>query len=516
MVSIANRISAARNDYGDIETAYETAYGEAINSEPFVSLVNRKPYRVDQRVSVIIPVWNTGATLPAVLRALELSEICRCQPDMLEIVVIDDGSENEVSSLLEGERFVFAFQIVRQRHSSRACAINTGVWYSTGALLMFLDSDWLFGPYSLDEIIKRQQMFPENAIFFGFREDVPGAEVDFRNLSFWLSRQIPAFWNDNRFRFDYPDDWGSNMMLETDMLRGRRGNRNIWVCDGKTPVDDCWQLYRMVYGCFFSVSRNVFLHAGGFDECMVGWGWEDSAFVGKCISRGVRIVPVPSAFAFHIAHGDRSPGKWEEAEANWMRLTRLFARKNCERLAAENIAVRIEYSRDYPAQERNVPTPDNTALLAYTEMQNPLYDYRLGNISKAAVGFENGWSGLDVDAISMYLDCLIRLHDVEKLSVVLRDPRTHGVFEAMVAIWLFDLDDIKPDFSQADTHIRHCMLFSPQQHLLRAELYFDEGQYYLAYRDLVAAALTGKGERSKKMEECEALFLTEKARRGRV
>jgi len=266
----------------------------------------------------------------------------------------------------------------------------------------------------------------------------------------------------------------------------------------------------MVYGFFFSVSRNVFFRVGGFDECLVGWGWEDSAFIGKCISQGVRIVPVPSAFAFHIAHGDRSLEKWKEAKANWMRLIRLFFQDSVERLTVEKISIRIEYCRDYPAQERKVKIPENTILLSCAEIPSPLYDYRMGNIYRAAVGFENGWSGLDVDAISMYLDCLIRLNDVNTISAVLQEPRTHGVFEAIVAMRLFDLYNIKPDFSQADTHMRHCMRFSPEQYLRRAALYFDEGQYYLAYRDFIAATLTGDRECSKKIEECGALFLAEK------
>jgi glycosyltransferase involved in cell wall biosynthesis len=505
--SISEKICSFQNDYREIEVEYKAAVCETLNSAPFTSLAERRQYRAANSVSVIIPTWNTDDTLLLALRALELSGICRYQPEMLEVVVVDDGSSREVCPLLAGEQFVYRLKIVRQKHSCRACAINTGVYHSTGEIIVFVDADVLVMPYSLDELIKRQQMFPNDAIFFGFRGDVTKEEVDRDHLCNWFSRQIPAFWRDNRFRFDYPDSWGSNMMLETSMLRGRKGSLNLWVCDGKTPVDDCWQLYRMVYGFFFCVSRTVFLQAGGFDEQLIGWGWDDSSFIGKCISLGIRIVPVPSAFAFHIYHRDRTPEKWAESEANNKQMKLLFAQGARGELDGQRIGNRVEYRRSFPAVVKELPVPESAAMRAYLHKYYPIYSYELGNLSAAAEAFGALRHDMQPDMFSMYIDCLIRLRDEDALREVLRNQHTHGIFEAQAAAYLFGLPTGKPSQSQTDVHMEHCMRFLPEQHMRRGDLYFSEGQYYMAFRDYVAAMLTGCGKASQKLDSCREIIL---------
>lgn len=89
------------------------------------------------RVSVVIPCYNSGATLPQTLASLR----AQSWPD-LEIVVVDDGSSDpETMAVLEGLDDV---ALVRQPNAGLPAARNAGFRAASGELVLPLDADdWL-------------------------------------------------------------------------------------------------------------------------------------------------------------------------------------------------------------------------------------------------------------------------------------------------------------------------------------------------------------------------------------
>ena len=93
-------------------------------------------------VSAIIPTFNRAATI---LRAVE--SVLRQEYSPLELIVVDDGSEDETLRLLTPLAELGRLKIVGQPNRGVSAARNTGIKAAGGQLLAFLDSDdeWLPG-----------------------------------------------------------------------------------------------------------------------------------------------------------------------------------------------------------------------------------------------------------------------------------------------------------------------------------------------------------------------------------
>ncbi len=95
-------------------------------------------------VSVIIPTYNSARFVAeSVVGALHQ------EYEPMEIIVIDDGSSDSTSAVLD--QFAHRIRRTRQENRGVAAARNTGIQLSTGALIAFLDADdqWLPGKLSI-------------------------------------------------------------------------------------------------------------------------------------------------------------------------------------------------------------------------------------------------------------------------------------------------------------------------------------------------------------------------------
>jgi glycosyltransferase involved in cell wall biosynthesis len=92
------------------------------------------------KVSVIIPTYNAALTLARAVDSALRQAGCE-----LDVVVIDDGSSDQTSSVLE--RYRTQVRVIRQANRGVASARNAGIEAAQGDFLAFLDSDdeWLPG-----------------------------------------------------------------------------------------------------------------------------------------------------------------------------------------------------------------------------------------------------------------------------------------------------------------------------------------------------------------------------------
>jgi glycosyltransferase involved in cell wall biosynthesis len=102
-------------------------------------------------LSVIIPVYNEGNTIVAVLNAL-IEQV----PDVTEVIVIDDGSADETARQVE--EFIVAQPRVRLiRHPSnrgKTEALKTGFAASTGDIVIVQDADLEYDPADIPDVIR--------------------------------------------------------------------------------------------------------------------------------------------------------------------------------------------------------------------------------------------------------------------------------------------------------------------------------------------------------------------------
>ena len=99
-------------------------------------------------VSVIIPTYNRAPSIGAAIDSA-LSQTYRA----LEIVVVDDGSTDDTQRVLG----LFAPSIINIHQENRgvAAARNAGINRSRGSIVMFLDSDDLWFPQTVETHMSR-------------------------------------------------------------------------------------------------------------------------------------------------------------------------------------------------------------------------------------------------------------------------------------------------------------------------------------------------------------------------
>lgn len=94
------------------------------------------------RLSLVVPVYNVAAYLPACLESL-----AALTPAADEIIAVDDGSTDDCPAILAAWRERLpALRVIRQENGGLSAARNTGLRHATGTWLAFVDSDDLVFP----------------------------------------------------------------------------------------------------------------------------------------------------------------------------------------------------------------------------------------------------------------------------------------------------------------------------------------------------------------------------------
>lgn len=111
----------------------------------------RWTYLDDQpSVSVVVPGYNEEAVIENCV-----SSILASNYPYLEVVLVDDGSTDRTAELMQ--RFSQEDPRVRfipQENAGKGAALNHGTRESSGEVLMYVDSDGIFGPDTIEEMLR--------------------------------------------------------------------------------------------------------------------------------------------------------------------------------------------------------------------------------------------------------------------------------------------------------------------------------------------------------------------------
>ncbi len=137
-------------------------------------------------ISVVIPAWNAAATIAETLQSVAAQSRA---PD--EVVVVDDGSDDETAAIASSEAVVS--RVIRTPNKGTAAALNLGISKARGDLLAFVDADDLWTPDKLDLQCRAMAGRHEGAVIGGLVEAFlcPSvAKEDARGLDFKQGRQV--------------------------------------------------------------------------------------------------------------------------------------------------------------------------------------------------------------------------------------------------------------------------------------------------------------------------------------
>jgi glycosyltransferase involved in cell wall biosynthesis len=104
-------------------------------------------------VSVLVPAMNEAENLPLFME--EAAKAFASAPGRYEVVVIDDGSTDDTSQVLERLQTQYSF-LRTVRHRARrgiADALRTGYLHSRGGVLVFYPADMQFKPEDIPRLV---------------------------------------------------------------------------------------------------------------------------------------------------------------------------------------------------------------------------------------------------------------------------------------------------------------------------------------------------------------------------
>ncbi len=117
------------------------------------------------RVSIIIPSYNSGAKLGQTLDHLLASDVSSLAE--VELIVVDDGSPSPVEPVVASRAAAsnrIALRCIRQQNAGPAAARNTGFREAQGELIIFIDDDILVPPDLIRKHVEAHHTHPGSVI----------------------------------------------------------------------------------------------------------------------------------------------------------------------------------------------------------------------------------------------------------------------------------------------------------------------------------------------------------------
>jgi len=111
--------------------------------------------------SIIIPSYCRPQRLNHCLKAIAQLDYPR---DLLEVVVVDDGSEPPLDAVVEPWQSEIPVRLIRQANAGPAAARNAGAFQATGEFLVFTDDDCAPAVDWLQQLELQTMQFPDHLI----------------------------------------------------------------------------------------------------------------------------------------------------------------------------------------------------------------------------------------------------------------------------------------------------------------------------------------------------------------
>lgn len=246
----------------------------------------------DYLITIVIPMYNVESSIERLI--ISISEVFKDQESLVEVLAIDDGSTDktvEIFKNLHEKSQPLALKLIQNSHGGVSKARNTGIKYSTGKYVTFVDSD---DELALVDVVDLKEKLAQNAEVIIFDTD--------RNETIDLNK------DDNR----------AKVLAEISML----GRHVI-----STGIQD------KIYLRSFLIENKIAFN----DKLRVG---EDTLFVFDAVSLANKVVETNSKF--YMVHGSSSVHLFNEYNVTNELLFRKYLLEILSRLESNSIIEKIK------------------------------------------------------------------------------------------------------------------------------------------------------------------------------
>ena len=123
----------------------------------------------DYLITIVIPMYNVESSIKRLI--ISISEAFKDQESLVEVLAIDDGSTDktvEIFKNLHEKSQPLALKLIQNSHGGVSKARNTGIKYSKGRYITFVDSD---DELALVDVVDLKEKLAQNAEVIIFDTD---------------------------------------------------------------------------------------------------------------------------------------------------------------------------------------------------------------------------------------------------------------------------------------------------------------------------------------------------------
>jgi len=243
------------------------------------------------KTSIIICFYEKINYLRCCLDALK-----DCSRDFDEVVIADDGSNNDIAEQIRRLIPTYDFPIIYAWHSRqgarRAATRNNGIRNAGGDYLIFLDRDCLMLPDAVKAHLDAAKRGRFLAGRFKYLNEEQAQEVFNSNISAEMLKKLYS------------------CIPEDPIQREHRRFVKYWILRKLRLVSG----EQLNFGGHFSIFKADLEYVNGFDENYIGWGAEDIDLSRRLVKAGIEGYSViKKARCLHIWHPSELGNKhWKE------------------------------------------------------------------------------------------------------------------------------------------------------------------------------------------------------------
>lgn len=225
------------------------------------------------QISIIIPTYNRVEDLNKCLDSIRFQTILP-----KEIVIVDDSDNNEIQDLLEHikiefkEKSIFLKYIRNKKEKSLAIARNTGIEYTAGDIILFLDDDVILDKDYIKQILKVYEKHPDALGVQGYITN-----IDFNR--FWNTVHkidLSGHFERNKCRVQTSTDatypyllndvilcqWlsGANHSYKRNIFQNFRYDENLKKYSYKEDVDMSYRIFKVHPNSLFITPHAKLIH----------------------------------------------------------------------------------------------------------------------------------------------------------------------------------------------------------------------------------------------------------------
>jgi chondroitin synthase len=237
-------------------------------------------------VSIVIPVYNRSIEVDYVLAGLKHQSYPK---ELMEVVIADDGSKEDISIVYSKYKKYFSIKYCRQEDKGYrlAEARNMGIKNASYDNIIILDSDAIPNEQLVEKYMEYFHV-NRNIAMFGLRYYVSVANLD-------------------------PDSYAQdkNLILKAEKIQSEN---TVATTNGETGYSSDWREehikktngaksealpYRFLVGANCAFTREVFDRVDGYCTDFRDWGYEDQEFGYRLQKAGVYFLALEDNYVYH-------------------------------------------------------------------------------------------------------------------------------------------------------------------------------------------------------------------------